>query len=248
MAHHLADLEPGAEIIVVDDGSPDGTAETAREIAPGLPLPVTVVRTRRNRGKGHALKVGFAHAGGERILFTDADLSVPIAAAASLLDELERGADVAIGSRKMTGAEIVVHQPWLRETMGKVFTLLTRAFIVHVSDVTCGFKAFRGDAGRDLFAHLRVSDWSFDAELLFLARRRGLTIREVPVQWHDEPDTKVRLALDALHSLIGLVRIRWNSAVGAYRRPAELEPGDEVWTSEGACDPPAVAQGSEGAV
>lgn len=246
MAAYLAEIEPGAEIVVVDDGSGDGTARTAREVAAGLPQPVTVVRTQHNRGKGHALKVGFAHARGERILFTDADLSVPIHSARDLLDALAEGAQVAIGSRKMAGAELVVRQPWHREMMGKVFTLLTRAFVVTVSDVTCGFKAFQGDAGRDLFSHLRIFDWSFDAELLFLAKRRGLAIREVPVKWHDERDTKVRLARDALHSLLGLLRIRWYAAIGAYRTPLTSGTAEEVWRSEEERDGPAAAQGSEG--
>jgi len=128
-------------------------------------------------------------------------------------------AEVAIGSRKMDGASIQVRQSWLRERMGKAFTFLVRQLIADVSDVTCGFKAFRGDAGRDLFARCRIYDWSFDAELLHIAQVRNMRVVEVPVVWCDQEGTKVRLVRDSLASLRGLARIRWNALRGVYRQP-----------------------------
>jgi hypothetical protein len=124
--------------------------------------------------------------------------------------------------------------------MGKAFTLLGRALVADVSDITCGFKAFRGGAGRDLFARLRIADWSFDAEALRVARLRGYRVEEVPVTWADRPGTKVRPVRDALRSLLGLVRIRVNSALGRYAQPRPPGVETEVWSAGGAGPGPAV--------
>jgi dolichyl-phosphate beta-glucosyltransferase len=238
IAAHLETLRsvyPTCELIVVDDGSSDDTLERARRAASELSIPTRVLAYGANRGKGFALKVGFEAARGERILFTDADLSTPIDTAQDLLRQLDAGADLAIGSRKREGARVEVHQPWWREAMGKVFTRLVRIIVAEVSDATCGFKAFRGDAGRALFASLRVYDWSFDAELLYLATRRGLRIEEVPVVWRDQPGTKVRIVRDATASLVGLIRIRLNSLLGRYASAAPAVAVDlpvESWSND----------------
>jgi len=225
LAAYLATHHPQSEILVVDDGSRDETAARARSAAASLATSsasaprVRVLRYARNSGKGHALKIGFAASRGARVLFTDADLSTPIEEMEALLARLDAGADLAIGSRKRAGARVEVHQPWWRESMGRVFTALVRTFITEVSDATCGFKAFDGARGRELFALLRIDDWSFDAELLFLAARRGLRIDEVPVTWRDRPGTKVRVVRDAAMSLVGLARIRANALLGRYAKP-----------------------------
>jgi glycosyltransferase involved in cell wall biosynthesis len=219
-----------AELVVVDDGSDDGTFEMVRDATCGG-VPVRAFRYARNAGKGYAIKYGVAQARGELILFTDVDLSTPIDEAGALLARLEDGADVVIGTRKTPGARIVVRQSWLRETLGRGFTWLVRHAITDVSDVTCGFKAFRAAAARDIFARLRIYDWSFDAEALMLARTLGYRLDEVPVTWQDRPGTKVRMLRDVVGSLVGLARIRWNMARGVYRTPAgALQPG-EVWES-----------------
>jgi len=225
------------EIVVVDDGSRDDTAALARAAAREVGVPTLVVRCARQRGKGAALRAGFATASGERVLFSDADLSTPIESADALLAAVDAGADVAIGSRKRPGARVEVHQPWWRESMGKVFTALVRLAIAPVSDATCGFKAFRGDAGRALFSRLRIDGWSFDAELLFLATRDGLRVREVPVVWRDRPGTKVRLAPAVVSSAWGLVRIRANSARGLYERPAPPIDVAAHWSNRAAQAP-----------
>lgn len=227
----LRDVYPTSELIVVDDGSSDDTAERARRVAAEFSARTLVLSYAANRGKGFALKVGFAASTGERILFTDADLSTPIETARSLLECIDAGADLAIGSRKRAGARVEVHQPWWRESMGKVFTRLVRLLVAEVSDATCGFKAFRGDAGRALFANLRVYDWSFDAELLHLATRRKLRIDEVPVVWRDQPGTKVRILRDATTSGIGLLRIRFNILIGRYAASSPAVPIDTPITS-----------------
>jgi dolichyl-phosphate beta-glucosyltransferase len=212
------------EIVVVDDGSSDDTRARAIRAAAMLPIPTRVLRCEQNRGKGGALKLGFAATRGERVLFTDADLSTPFEMVWDLLAALDSGADLAIGSRKRDGARVEVHQPWWREAMGKVFTLLVRVLVAEVSDATCGFKAFRGDVGRELFAALHVEDWSFDAELLHLAERRELRVVELPVIWRDQPGTKVRVLRDALASLRGLLRIRWYALRGAYGPRGTSQP------------------------
>jgi dolichyl-phosphate beta-glucosyltransferase len=234
IAGFLARLDHSRELVIVDDGSSDGTFEVIQSIGAALDLPVRGIRYEVNRGKGYALKVGFAHARGERILFADADLATPIEELSSLYVALEEGCDIAIGSRKMAGAEIRVHQPWVREQMGKVFTWLVRTFLADVSDATCGFKMFRGEVGRDLFSRLRVDDWAFDAELLFLARRRGYRIAEVPVSWEDQSGTKVRLLRDAWSSARGLLRIVWNQRRGLYDEANSAREGVAIWTHEGA--------------
>jgi glycosyltransferase involved in cell wall biosynthesis len=223
----------GAELIVVDDGSDDGTAAVVHAAATAATVPVRVIVSARNHGKGHALKLGFAAARGRHLLFTDADLSTGIDAAPRMLAALEAGADIAIGTRKQPQATILRHQPWHREQMGRVFTLLARTLVVDVSDVTCGFKAFRHDAGRDLFAHVRLFDWSFDAEVLFLAARRRYRIVEVPVRWQDEPGTKVRLLRDSLQAFLGLLRIRANAWRGAYAAPAPAAASHELPAARG---------------
>jgi dolichyl-phosphate beta-glucosyltransferase len=117
----------------------------------------------------------------------------------------------------MAGARLLRRQPWWRERMGKVFTWLVRRVLVDVSDATCGFKAFSRAAARALFSRARLDDWSYDAEILFIARRKGMRIDEVPVVWRDNPNSKVRVVRAALNSLRGLLRIRLNDAFGRYR-------------------------------
>jgi len=221
---YLAERGHAAEIVVVDDGSADDTVEVVREVARTLSCPVWLVVSQHNRGKGHALKLGFAAARGERILFTDADLSTPIACADDVLAPLDEGYDFVLGSRKMRGARLEVRQPWLRETLGKGFTWIARWLIADVSDLTCGFKAFRGEVGRDLFARVRIDDWSFDAELLLIAGQRGVRLKEVPVAWHDREGTKVRLLRDIASTLAGLVRMRVHLLSGRYAEAVEPGP------------------------
>ena len=217
LAKYFRGQEYSVEFVVVDDGSSDNTAEMAREIL-GSGRDVNVIESRPNRGKGHALKVGMLAARGELVLFTDADLSTPPEESRKFWRWFDEGFDVVIGSRKMAGAVLEKHQPLWRESMGKVFTWLTNRIATKgISDITCGFKCFTNEAAQDLFSRSVIDDWSFDAEVLFIAQKHGLRIKEVPVHWHDERGTKVRVVRDAARALLGLVKIRLNDMRKQYR-------------------------------
>ena len=223
------------EIVVASDGSSDETVAVARAALAAAPA-LRVIENQPNRGKGHALRTGMTAAQGEFVLFTDADLSTPVDELDKFWPWLEQGYDVVIGSRKMAGAQLTRRQPWLREHLGKVFTWLSDRLVTrNISDVTCGFKCFSRRAAHDLFRRARVNDWSFDAEILFLAQWRNYRIKEVPVRWHDERGSKVNMLRDGLRALRGLLRIRQNSMLGRYGervRPGAA-PAREPAASEG---------------
>ncbi|MDP2360842.1 MAG: glycosyltransferase family 2 protein [bacterium] len=209
-------LAPDHEIVVVDDGSTDGTLAAARAAAAAA-RSFRGLANERNLGKGGAVRRGMLEAAGDYILFCDADESTPMAMLEHFLPGLAAGRPVLIGTRKNRQAIIARHQPWLRETMGKGFTLLAQALAgVRVTDFTCGFKIFRRDAAREIFARQTLHNWSFDAEILFLARHLGYAISEVPVTWTNDEDTRVRLLRDTAGSLRGLLHIVARRARGAY--------------------------------
>ncbi|MCA9782141.1 MAG: glycosyltransferase family 2 protein [Candidatus Delongbacteria bacterium] len=218
----LARLVPRHEIVVVDDGSADRTLDVAREVCARFDAPFAGFSLEHNRGKGGAVKAGMLAARGEFVLFCDADQSTPMTALEGFLPGMAHNAPVLIGTRKSREARIERHQPWLRESMGKAFTGLARALIgVQVTDFTCGFKIFRRDAAREIFGRQTVNDWSFDAEILFLARALDYPIQEVPVTWTNDTDTKVRLLRDSINSFAGLLRIRRQQRAGLYHLPSE---------------------------
>lgn len=213
VAGFLAAREGGFEILVVDDGSRDGTARAAREA--GVPLRILVLAA--NRGKGAAVREGILAARGERILFSDADLSTPIEDLPRLERALDQGAAVAFGSRSVPGSEVLLRQPLYRQTMGKVFNLFVRALVLPgVIDSQCGFKLFEGRAAREIFAKQRLRGFSFDVEVLFLARRLGFGLAEVPVRWTNSPASRVHPVRDSVRMLRDLLRVRWYAWRGEY--------------------------------
>lgn len=206
------------ELIVVDDGSEDGTLEVVWARLRGVGE-VRVHRQVPNQGKGAAIRAGMERATGRFRVFFDADLAVPLGCLPGLLEALRAGADVAVGSRRAPGAVIEVHQPRAREALGRGYTWLARGLLgLGVRDVTCGFKGFRERAAGAIFSRLRVRSWSFDAEVLYLARRLGYRVVEVPVRWRNDGMTHVRLPRDLAGSLAGLLAIRLNACRGAYGR------------------------------
>ena len=220
-----------AEVLVVDDGSTDGTADAAREEAGARPG-FAVLAYGGNRGKGHAVRHGFLHATSERVLMSDADLSTPIEELERLEEALDRtGAHIAIGSRAL--GQVVVAQRGVRSFAGKVFNRIMRGILfLPFHDTQCGFKLFRREVCRPVFEAMRVERFSFDVEMIFLARRAGLTVTEVPVRWYNDPETKVRFLRDASRMFADVCRIRWWSATGAYPRL----PGPSAADAHGAAE------------
>ncbi|MBI4617789.1 MAG: glycosyltransferase family 2 protein [Planctomycetes bacterium] len=213
------------ELVVVDDGSRDGTAALVERFLAGRPVG-RLVRLGANRGKGGALRAGMLAARGRWILFMDADLSTP-------LEEMERmrphfaDHEVVSASRRIAGSEILEFQPFYRRFMGRCFTLLSNLAMLHkVSDYTCGFKAFRADAAREIFGRGRIDGWGYDVEILFLATRLGYRLKEVPVRWKNDPQTRVRLLRATLGSFLELLQIRLHDLLGHYRKPVDVREVD----------------------
>ncbi len=208
-----------SEIIVVDDGSTDGTAALVESYVnkyPGLRL----VSNGRNRGKGFSVRHGVLEAHGKIVLFTDADLSTPVAEADKLIPELlQDNYDIAIGSRAVNRSLIEVHQPLFRERAGILFNFLVRWITgVNFSDTQCGFKAFRRERARIVFEQQRIERFGFDPEILFLAKRHGLRVVEIPVRWSHDAATKVSVASDGIRMFFELIVIPWNVMRGLYPR------------------------------
>jgi dolichyl-phosphate beta-glucosyltransferase len=204
-----------AEVLVVDDGSTDRTRNVVEERQATWPT-LRLVLNGENRGKGYSVRHGMLEARGKIALFTDADLSAPIQEAEKLLLAL-RTFDAAIGSRAMDRRVIEVHQSPLREFAGILFNLLVRIILrIHFEDTQCGFKAFRREASRIVFLQQRIEDFGFDPEILFLCRKHGLRVAEVPVRWSHDPATKVHVFRDSVRMFVDLVAIRWRWMRGKY--------------------------------
>jgi glycosyltransferase involved in cell wall biosynthesis len=229
---HLQGARYDAEIIVVDDGSSDGTADATEVLSRTNPR----LRLIRNphRGKAYAVRTGVLSSSGQYVLFMDADGATPIAEVDKLLPYLEGDYDVAIASREGLGAQRY-DEPVYRHLMGRVFNFVVRALAVPgIQDTQCGFKAFRREAALDLFANLRLYAHdggpvqgavltAFDVEILFLARKWGYAIAEVPVRWYYGDESKVNPVKDSWRNLRDVIRVRWNDVRGRYRRPPSAQ-------------------------
>lgn len=201
-----------SEIVVVDDGSGDGTAEAARIAGARL------LQNPGNRGKGYSVRHGMLEAAGEWALFTDADLSAPIEEIEKLWQAVEReAAAAAIGSRALDRSLIGVRQPWFRENMGRFFNLVMRLSTgLPFHDTQCGFKLFEQGAAREIFGRQRLDGFGFDVEVLFIALRLGYRAIEVPVRWNDAAGTTVS-PWRGLKAFLDPLRVRWNGITGKYR-------------------------------
>jgi dolichyl-phosphate beta-glucosyltransferase len=207
------------EILVVDDGSNDRTADIAEAFRNNFPA-LRVLSNGVNRGKGYSVRHGMLEARGRLVLFTDADLSAPIEEADKLLDALETH-DVVIGSRALDRALIFERQSRFREFAGIIFNTLVRLCLrLPFVDTQCGFKAFRREPCRIVFEQQRIERFGFDPELLYLARHHGLRATEIPVRWGHSPATKVSMLRDSVQMFLDVLVIRWNSLVGRYPRAA----------------------------
>jgi dolichyl-phosphate beta-glucosyltransferase len=217
IADYLQTYKGTAEVLVVDDGSKDGTAAVAEYFCIKIPK-LRVVSNGVNRGKGYSVRHGMQEARGRVTLFTDADLSAPIEEAGKLIDALETH-DVAIGSRAMDRSLISVHESPFREFAGIVFNKIVRLILwLPFVDTQCGFKAFRRETCSILFEQQRIERFGFDPELLYLARHHGLRTVEIPVRWGHSPATKVSMMRDSMRMFIDVFTIRWNTLKGCYPR------------------------------
>ncbi len=204
------------ELVIADDGSRDNTENVARSVV-GSRAALQYLRAETNKGKGNAVKRGMLAAKGAFSLLTDADLSTPIDELDKFVPIMAKPDSVIIGNRKTKGANVRKHQDLIRENMGKVFTMLTNVILcMWQSDFTCGFKVFGHSARERIFKAAIIDRWGYDAELLFLARRYGYTIKEVPVVWDNSEATKVNLLLDTLRTFKELFEIRMNGLRGKY--------------------------------
>jgi glycosyltransferase involved in cell wall biosynthesis len=205
------------EVIVVDDGSTDRTAEVAAEVSAQWPR-LTLIRA-PHRGKGGAIREGVLAATGDYVMLADADFSMPVEEL-SLFDPLALGAyDIAIGSREGAGARRI-GEPTYRHLMGRVFNWLVQTLLLPgIQDTQCGFKCLRREVAEELCARQTIEGWGFDPELLFLARHRHYTIREVPITWLYMPGSKINPVRSTLTMVTDVLKIRANGVLGRYAEP-----------------------------
>jgi len=206
---YLNRLNINYDVILVNDGSNDSTIQKLNKLLKSFPF--TLISYKNNQGKGFAIKKGMLKAKGKYILFIDIDLSTPIEEISKFLPHLGR-VDCIIGSRKTKGAKLNKRQVLFRELLGKGFTLLSQQMLnLQVSDFTCGFKCFSRKAARSIFAKQQIRRWGFDSEILFLAKKLGFRIKEIPVRWSNDPRTRVKFPKDLIESFVDLCRIRLNN-------------------------------------
>ncbi|MFM8472635.1 MAG: dolichyl-phosphate beta-glucosyltransferase [Candidatus Kapaibacterium sp.] len=193
------------EIIVVDDGSSDDTVRVVRHYEPD----VRIVALGSNKGKGAAVRAGMLAAKGDVRVFTDADFSTPITELPKVLKELQAGADICIGSRRLDPASLKKHQPWYREAIGLMGNKIISAVLFSgIEDTQCGFKGLTAEATEALFSQMRIDGFGFDAEMLFLAKRQRLRIVQVAVDWYNDERSRLNPVRDSLKTLAEVFRIR----------------------------------------
>lgn len=210
-----------AEVIVVDDGSTDATADVVRAFAAQAPE-VRLLQNPGNRGKGYSVRNGILQALGNVVMFTDADLSAPIEEAERLFEAILQGADIAIGSRWLERARQTHRQPLYRQFFGRCFNAVTRGVMgLRFADTQCGFKAFTRAAAQTVFQLQTIERWGFDPEILFIALKRGYRVVEVPVSWAHDERTRISYLKDGMRMLQDIAIVRWNALLGRYSRQVE---------------------------
>jgi glycosyltransferase involved in cell wall biosynthesis len=210
-----------AEVVVVDDGSRDRTAQIVRDFAANAPE-VRLLQNPGNRGKGYSVRSGLLQSFGEIVMFTDADLSAPIEEAEDLFTAIAGGADIAIGSRWLESTRQTIRQPLYRQFLGRCFNAVTRAVMgLPFADTQCGFKAFTRAAAQTIFQLETIERWGFDPEILFIALKRGYRVDEVPVSWAHDARSRISYLKDGIRMLQDIAIVRWNALLGRYDKQVE---------------------------
>ncbi|MDP3041950.1 MAG: glycosyltransferase family 2 protein [Candidatus Omnitrophota bacterium] len=214
---YLTDKKLNYEVIVSDDGSIDGTCGIVKDFA-RTNQNIQLLKKEIHSGKGAAVKNGMLWAKGEFALFMDCDLSVHINELNKFLEYACRGTEIVIGSRRKKGVIIKFHQPVYRIFLGFIFTILSNSVLfIKITDCSCGFKLFNRKAYKNIFEKQILNGWSFDSEILYLARRNRYKIKELPITWQNDEHTKFKLSKDAIFSLLDIFKIRINEMSGKYR-------------------------------
>lgn len=199
------------EIVVVDDASKDKTSESVQG------KNVRIIRNKANLGKGASVRKGIQESKYDLILFSDADLSTPIQELDKMVNAIEKGADIAVASRKLPGSKILVKQPFYRKVMGDIFPFLVRLLLLpKVTDSQCGFKLFKSKAAKKIIPKQRIKRFCFDVELLFIAKKLGFKVKEVPVKWMNKKGSRMNPIIDPLLMFLDLLKIKYNDILGRY--------------------------------
>jgi dolichyl-phosphate beta-glucosyltransferase len=210
--YHFYTKKINYEIIIVNDGSNDKTGDIVKNLIENFDFPNAIIKlldNKQNSGKGYSVRRGVLAAEGKYVLFTDADLSTPIEEEEKLSGYLGNGFNIAIGSRDLPGSQLIERQNIIRESMGKFFNLLVRKTInIPYRDTQCGFKIFDQMSIEQIFPLLKINDFSFDVEILYLAKLLNLKVKEVPIVWKDSKNTKVSLLRDSIKMLLSLFKIK----------------------------------------
>ncbi len=205
---YLSENYPKFEIIVVDDGSNDGTSDTIFNFMEKSKN-VQLVKNETNRGKGYSVKKGVLTSSGEIVVFSDADQSVPIYELPKFINLIKEGTDIVIASRAFPNSSVLRRQAIWRQTMGKVFNIFVRMAVFRgIKDTQCGFKCFKRESALDLFGRQKINGFAFDVEILYLARSRGYSIEQIPVTWINSPKSKVDPLYDSIAMLKDLFAIK----------------------------------------
>lgn len=198
------------EVLVVDDGSTDNTSREVKKSDLFKENKLRIISNGSNRGKGFSVKNGILNSRADFVLISDADLSTPIEEIDKLFKYIDKDFDIVIGSRSVNSSEIIIHQPWHRECMGRIFNFFVRKMLVDdFKDTQCGFKLFKGNIARAIAALLRIEGFSFDVEMLYIAKQKGYKIAETGVVWNNSAQSTVKVFRSSLNMFLDLFRIKW---------------------------------------
>jgi len=204
------------EIIIVDDGSTDKTRLIIKDFL-SKNKNIKLTKQRKNKGKGYSVKEGMLLANGDYLLFSDADLSTPIEEIEKFIKVMKKGYDIVIASRNMKDSIIPIKQPFFRKFLGQVFPLIVNLLILPgYKDTQCGFKLFKKEVAIKIFSKQKINDFGFDVEILFIAKKYGYKIKEIPVIWSNSLVSKVSPLLDSIRMFLDILKIRLNDIKNTY--------------------------------